>query len=331
MKILFVHQKMMSFVERDLKILKEEHEVRTVCFTGRSGIAHRLIPDLFDLYRGVKWCDMTFSWFGKLHAFFAVLFSKRLGKKSVVVSGGDDVANESEIGYGLFARRGLKWCPLYVFKNADLILSVSKSNYYETLKNAKADPAKIKMIHHGFETDYYHCRNNVKKEPIVLTVGNITSETLIKKGLMLFIQCAKYMPETRFLLVGPGEGVVVKKLKKIAAPNVEFTGPIFGEKLVEIFSRSKVYAQLSYGESFGCAVAEAMLCECVPVLSKKGALPEVGGNAAIYFDDFEPEHISHKLQEALASNNGGKSRHRIISEFSFEKRRQSILQMLRGI
>lgn len=130
MKIIFIHQGLMSFVQKDLDILRSVHQVREIQFTG--------IKDIFAILQGTIWADITFSWFGKLHAFFAVLFSKIFGKKAVVVAGGDDVACEPNIGYGMFSFWWKKWCPLFVFRYADLILPVSEFNKDETIKNAKA-------------------------------------------------------------------------------------------------------------------------------------------------------------------------------------------------
>ena len=84
MKILFVHRGLETYVAKDLSILSEVYETRAVHFT--------CFQDVFKIIKGVIWCNLTFSWFGKLNAFFAVLFSKMLGKKAVVVAGGDDVA-----------------------------------------------------------------------------------------------------------------------------------------------------------------------------------------------------------------------------------------------
>lgn len=99
MKILFVHQGLQPFVKKDLDILQETHEVRCIELKGSFvDIAGNII----HLWAGVVWCDLTFSWFGKLHAFFAVLFSKMLRKKSIVIAGGDDVARVPEIKYGMF-------------------------------------------------------------------------------------------------------------------------------------------------------------------------------------------------------------------------------------
>lgn len=73
LKILFIHQGLQSFVQKDLDILRSAHEVCEVWFGGL-----RSVPAICS---GAKWADVTFSWFGKLHAFFAVLFSKLLGGK----------------------------------------------------------------------------------------------------------------------------------------------------------------------------------------------------------------------------------------------------------
>ena len=108
MKILFVYQALSTFVKKDLDILRSANAVREVHFQG--------INDISKLWSGVKWCDVSFSWFGKLHAFFTVLFSKMLGKKSVVISGGDDVANAIVEGkpYGLCSQLHKRWCSILV-------------------------------------------------------------------------------------------------------------------------------------------------------------------------------------------------------------------------
>jgi len=125
MKILFVHQGLQSFVQKDLDILRPVHEVREVWFRGL-----RSVPAVWS---GTQWADVTFSWFGKLHAFFAVLFSKLLGKKSVVVAGGDDVAKTTSTGrpYGVFGHPVKRWFGRYIFKHTDLVIAISKYNYKE--------------------------------------------------------------------------------------------------------------------------------------------------------------------------------------------------------
>ena len=325
MKILFIYQNLSSFVKNDLEILRSVHTVKTIRFRG--------ISDIFDLLTGVVWCDITFSWFGKLHAFWAVLFSKLLKKKSIVVAGGDDVACVPEIGYGMFSYWRKKWCPLFVFKYTDVILPVSKFNEKETLLNAKADSKRTKMVYHGFSDNFFKKTPNVKKENIVITIGSVSRETESKKGLRLFIESAKFLPDTRFLLIGPDKDGTLQKLKKISSKNVEFLGGIYDWELVDLCSKAKVYVQVSVHESFGCSLAEAMLCECIPVVSKNGAIPEVVGDTGGYVDELTPENVAEKIRYALSlpEDYGKRARKRIIEKFPLPDRNRALLNVMSKI
>lgn len=317
MKILFVHQGLMSFVRKDLEALQSEHEVMELRFRG--------LKDIPAFMKGSLWADLIFCWLGKLHAFFAVLFSKMLSKKSVVVAGGDDVAKEPDIKYGMFSYWWKKWCPLFVFRYTDLIISVSKSNYSETIKNAKANAKKVKLLYHGFNEKKWQLVNGIKKDNLVLTVGRITNETFRKKGLNLFVQSAKYLPDVPFVLVGPGLDSAINWLREIASPNVNFIGELYGEDLIRMYNRAKVYVQASIHESFGCSVAEAMLCECIPVVTRRAALPEVVGDCGFYVNELTPEAVANQIEKALASDLRQRARERIILKFSLKKRREALL------
>ncbi|MBW7897491.1 GDP-mannose:cellobiosyl-diphosphopolyprenol alpha-mannosyltransferase [Candidatus Brocadiaceae bacterium B188] len=325
MKILFVHQKLMSFVEKDLEILRSAHEVREIQFRG--------MQDIPSLLEGTIWADITFSWFGKIHAFFAVLFSKMLGKKAVVVAGGDDVACEPHIKYGMFAYWWKKWCPLFVFRYANLILCVSEFNKQETINNARAEPEKIKMIYHGFSEVRFRRIKEISKENIVITIGRVSKETLLKKGIELFIHAASHLPNIKFVLIGPDIDGSLKELSKLAPENVALTGGKYGEELVALCNRAKVYVQVSTHESFGCSIAEAMLCECIPVVSNRAAILEVVGDCGFYIKDMSPKSVAEQIKEALLTPDdlGKKARERIKTLFPLEQRKCELLNAIESV
>ncbi|MFC1966406.1 glycosyltransferase family 4 protein [Chloroflexota bacterium] len=325
MKILFVHQGLVSFIEKDLRILEQAHTVRECYFPGHRKGWPGVIKDVLRLFRGVLWCDATFSWSGKLHAFFAVLFSRILGKKSLVVSGGEEVARGQEKLWSMFDFWWKRWCPLFVFKYADLILCVSEFNRGETIKNARADSRKIRLIYHGFDVNEFGRMPDIKKEDIVLTVSVINSVNTSRKGLRLFVESARFLPDQKFMLVGPWLDATIEDLKSIAPQNVSFTGWLSGDELVRACNRAKVYVQASVYEGFGCSVAEAMLCECVPVVSRREALPEVVGDCGLYLDTREPQELAQNIEHALDSDLGLKARERIMKLFPLEKRRSELL------
>ncbi len=317
MKILFVHQGLQTFVQKDLDILQSVHTVNVLYFRG--------LHDLPKLIRGICWADMTFSWFGKINAFFAVLFSKFFGKKAVVVAGGDDVANELEIKYGMFSYWWKKWVPLFVFKYADLILPVSQFTLRETVENTGTNPSKVELLYHGFDAHKFKPILGINKEQIVITVGGVDWERLERKGYERFVRSAAYLPEVKFALIGKWYDDAIDYLRELASDNVIFAGWVSDEELLRWFGRAKVYVQASVHEGFGCSVAEAMLCECIPVVSYRTALSEVVGDCGFYVDDLTPQSVANKIKEALASDLGQEARARIMQEFPLEKRREALL------
>jgi len=313
---------MASFIKKDLNILRKRHEVKVVRFS--------TILDTYAVWKGTRWCNLTFCWFGSLHAFFAVLFSKILRKKSIVISGGYEVVYLPEINYGLFSYWWKKWVPLFVFRWADVILTVSKSNTTETLKNAKADAAKVRLVYHGFDSDKSRSLFPPEERPLVLTVGNVSKSTLAKKGLELFVKTSRLLPEVEFILVGRWIDNSIRYLKTIAFSNMKFIGEVDQDQLFGIMSKAKVYAQVSRHESFGCALAEAMLCECIPVVSNATALPEVVGDCGFFLTEQSPEKLAALISKALNSDSqlGKRARERIKMHFPLEKREKALLQVI---
>lgn len=326
MKILFIYQQMVSFVEKDLEILHSAHEVKTLRF--RSG--RYIFADLIRMFFLVLWCDITFSWFGKLHTFFAVLFSKLFRKKLIVVSGGDEVANMSAEKYGMFAFWWKRWCPLFVFRHADRVLCISGFNKRETIMNAHADEKKITLIYHGFDSQKYKKVQEVNKERLVITVGGVDWERTKRKGYEVFVKSAAFLPDVKFILVGKWYDDSINYLKKVASENVKFTESVSQEELAILLGRAKVYVQASQHEAFGCSLAEAMLCECVPVVTRKAAIPEVVGDTGVYVDSINAVDVTKAIQYALAlpADYGAKARERIAKEFPLEKRKQQLLQVV---
>lgn len=333
MKILFIHSGLSSFMKTDFDILSSVHEVRGFDFPGPAGGWYKTLRRLPSLWQNIIWADLTFSWFGKLPAFFAVLFSKILGKKSMVVVSGGEVCRFSYLVGGkeyrsICTQPLKKWFPRYMARRADLLLPVSQYVYQEAIASVGADPRRMKKICHGFDTDYF-CRSGDKeKDASVITVVEVTAENLYGKRLLEFVAAARSLPGTLFMLIGPNLDGTVMDLKKKSPANMLFTGGLYGADLVERLSRASVYVQASVQESFGCALAEAMACECVPVVTRIPALEEVVGECGIYLDEpVTSQEIAEKIKIALQHPElGKKARQRIIEKFSLGQRKEELLR-----
>ena len=91
---------------------------------------------------------------------------------------------------------------------------------------------------------------------------------------------------------------------------------------------AKVCVQISAVESFGCALAEAMLCECVPVVTNRGALPEVVCDTGFYVPYKDNKATAEAIKKALSYDGSG-SRKRIVKLFSLNKRCEKVVDIIK--
>jgi glycosyltransferase involved in cell wall biosynthesis len=283
----------------------------------------------FKQWRKAKGYDLYLSWGGRsLHT---VLFAKLFNGKSIIVAVGGDAAEVPEIPYGAFAT-WKKHFVKFVFETADVVLTVSEFTRREVLQHSK--PKNVRVVYHGIDTERYKPEGEKKQMVLLVSALRPRSWTMKVKGLETFVRGAKYLPDVPFVLVGEvGDDVCVRHLKKIASSNVRILGYLPSEELVSYYHRSKVYVQISLRESFGVALAEAMSCECVPVVTENGALPEVVGDTGFYVPYDNPKATAEAIEEALDAPTevGKKARKRIKDMFPLQKRKEKLLEIINAM
>lgn len=321
MRILFVHNHPSKFVQLDLGLLRQRYRVREWYQKSR-------VINLLALSRAVAHSDLVFGWFASWHTLFPAWLARTLKRPVILVVGGYDTANMPEIGYG--SQRGgiRKWVARAVINLGTQIIVNSQAARAEAINNAGVHPDRITVIYHGFEQIQF---DRVKpKENLVLTVGNVDRGNLQRKGLEPFVRTAHLIPECEFVMIGAWRDHAIRQLRAFAPLNIRFTDWINEDALNEYFSRAAVYVQASRHEGFGLAVAEAMLHQCVPVVTRAGSLPEVVGEAGVYVDSPEPRVIAEGIRRALAMKGtlGPRAREGILTQFPLGKRGELLFRAI---
>jgi glycosyltransferase involved in cell wall biosynthesis len=167
----------------------------------------------------------------------------------------------------------------------------------------------------------------------VLTVGSLKHDTFLRKGLREYAAVAARLPHIPFLIAGPQDPTLADELRRQAPPNLRLLGPVYGEALIELMQASAVYAQLSAYESFGMALAEAMLCGCVPVVTDRASLPEVVGATGTIVPYADLDAYAAAIQDALVAppEAGEAARWQILHCFPIERRREALLLALEEV
>lgn len=93
---------------------------------------------------------------------------------------------------------------------------------------------------------------------------------------------------------------VVEAAKKFGVENrVRLIGPATEEEKYWYYKNCTAFLFPSYAEGFGLPVIEAMYHGKPVFISDKTSLPEVGGDAAYYFRNFEPENMRKVFEDGM--------------------------------
>jgi len=318
MRILFVHNSLRTFVRFDRDILASEHEVDEMDLS----VPGRIVSLPWRLARA----DLVFIWFASLHSFFPALLGRAAGKPVISVVGAYDAANIPEINFG---HMGHPWKKHVVRSicGASTVLICNSEYARETVARNIRPRAPIRVIPHGVQ---FPPRGRPEREPLILTVGQIRRVNLARKGLEVFARAAALVPEARFLIVGQIMDGSADYLRSIGPSNLEIRDEVPEAELDDLYARASVYVQASVHESFGLTVVESMAAGDVPVVSRRGSLPEISGPNAIFVDETDPKSVAGGIQRGLQAT--GEARQAIATyareRFPLENRRQSLLDLV---
>src|SRR5205809_3344837 len=306
-QVLFVYPTDATFIENDLRLIETFCDVTPFRYTDRS-----CYPGLF---RSIARSDLVFMWFALGFAAVSGLVARLVKKATLLVAGGWDVVGLPEIGYGrLLTMRGT------ITAATDLALAdevLAFSDWSARAIKSVAPRSRISRSYPGIDTARFR---PARKERLVLSVGNVSRENLLRKGFRDFVRVSRAFPDVPFHLVGRHLDDSVDELRRIAGQNMHFTGWISDAELVDLLSRAQVYVQCSYNEGFGVALAEAMASGCVPVVVATGAIPEVVGDTGVYAKYGELDGLAASIQTALDSEKGSAARQRVVDKFNEQYR-----------
>jgi len=305
-----------SFIDRDIAILEKEFKVQS--------LEYRRKRDRFRLLRELHRSRVAVAWFALGYAYAMVRLNRLHGARTILIPGGWDVESIPALNYGAMRLPRAIARTSYALNHADRVLSVSE--YTQSRVRKWAPVANARVLYHGF--DRLPFGPGKKDRSGVVTVARISGETWKLKGLQTFVEAARRLPDTQFTIVGQ---VADPNVLSFLPENVRTPGYLAQDRLLEVFQTARVYAQLSAVESFGCALAEAMLCGCIPVVTDRGAIPEVVGNLASPVKYGDVEQTVRAMRDGDFRSDGERCRQWILGRFPLENRARGLCAEVRSL
>ena len=139
--------------------------------------------------------------------------------------------------------------------------------------------------------------------PSLLYIGNAYPHKNLSTLLTAFSQFRESHPDVKLILAGRGD-VFFKHLQEEAANlnlsnSVEFVLNPSDQDLADLYRQASLYIFPSRCEGFGLPPLEAMSFNVPVVASNSSSLPEILGDAAVYFDPRDPHRIAETLSHVF--------------------------------
>lgn len=208
---------------------------------------------------------------------------------------------------------------------ADAITVISNFVKEDIEKHLDLKNKKVYVIYNGVEVNEYPNFDSPKYKPknkFLFTVGTV----LYKKH---FHVLPRLLVDNDFELVIGGihpeksyvEDILKEAEKYGVKDRVHLPGPITDQEKYWYTKNSEAFLFPSISEGFGLPPIEAMRLGKPVFLSTSTSLPEVGGDAAYYFQNFEAKHMQEVLKNGLTDYYQNNRKQEIIEwskQFSWE-------------
>lgn len=119
------------------------------------------------------------------------------------------------------------------------------------------------------------------------------------KNPQAIIELARAWPGMTFVLCGPPSDDAKHLRATVNLPNLQFHLGISDAQKAWAYAQCAGFLFPSLTEGFGLPPIEAMHFGKATFLARRSCLPEIGGNAAEYFDDFQPAVMRGVVEQGL--------------------------------
>ncbi|HVF24987.1 MAG TPA: glycosyltransferase family 1 protein [Anaerolineales bacterium] len=188
---------------------------------------------------------------------------------------------------------------------AKVIFTVSEFSQSELSQYLKYPSEKFKVTYQaGGHIDRIQAdtsilsRHNLLKGGYVFMVGSQSPH----KNLVALCNALEFInSDTKLVFAGAKHQKIFNMEGARARDNnIIALGYITDEELKALYLNALCFVFPSYYEGFGLPILEAMHCGCPVLCARAGSLPEVAGDASLFFDPMDVRHIASAINRSIS-------------------------------
>ena len=280
----------------------------------------RGLGDLLRLSRAASACDADVFFFPAVYSYFPLL-----RRRPMVVAFHDAIAEEHP-ELVLPQRRGRLFWNAKTWlarRQADCLLTVSESARDQIVAAFGYPRDRIRVIAEAAGDEFRPLdgpdRASIDRvmatyglpgdRPLLVYVGGLSPHKNLEGLMDAFALLKRRGGRVHLALVGDpaadgfnkSHSALVARREALGLQDaVTFTGYVPADDLVPLYNAASAVVLPSFSEGFGLPALEAMACGVPVAASRRGALPEVVGDAGLFFDPHDTEDMSRVLEQLVA-------------------------------
>ena len=185
------------------------------------------------------------------------------------------------------------------------IITDSKFSQHELAKYLQLPPQRFQVIYLGADhLNYVQADHDfiqkykLHEKPYIFMIASVSQH----KNYARVIEAIKLIQsDIQFVLAGGNYQHIFNNVDLNSLPNnVLWLGCITDSELKSLYENALGFIFPSIYEGFGIPPLEAMQCGCPVLCAAAASLPEVVGEAALYFDPFIIDKIAETIEQFLA-------------------------------
>lgn len=231
----------------------------------------------------------------------------------------------------------------YSVDSASRIIAVSETTKKDIIKSYKIPSQKIKVVYNGYEKKRLLSESKLRllesNHQYILYVGTLQPRKNIDTLIKAFYKFTHDYPAFKLVIAGK-KGWLYNDIFDLVTDlgledDVYFTDYISDNQLIFLYKNAFCFVMPSLYEGFGIPPLEAMSFGCPVISSKTSSLPEVSGDAALYFDPKNSFDLFEKLKKLKENPDLRKSLIKKgatrIKQFSWENCADTTLSLIKSV
>ncbi len=186
-----------------------------------------------------------------------------------------------------------------IIKKANRIISISENTKADLINTFKICPEKIDVIYHGFNKPQHNEETNPYGR-YILFVGKrngYKNFTTFARALSILLQKESGL---KLICVGlPFTKEETDELRNLKILEKTIALGVNENTLNNLYFHALVFVYPTLYEGFGMPILEAFANNCPVCLSHTSSLPEVAGEAGVYFDPHDQDSILQAIKKVI--------------------------------